>query len=166
MGSAYVFLSSQLSACTDIDYVVIDVPRVCDEGARLFRGDTRISFHSSPPEGITPDIVYVASSLQYVEDYTSMIGRLGAYRAPYFLYTKLQAGDVPTFASIQTNIGSSQIPYWFYNRSDILRIMRENAYGLLFEEVRAFGYDQTNLPGTHRLRYSRNLLFGLEGVGR
>lgn len=167
MGAAYVFVASQVPDCPALEYHVIEVPEVCDEGRRLFERDDRIRFHATPPDAPGRiDIVYISSALQYAEDYAGTIKRLADYGARFFLYSKLQAGDVPTFATGQTNVGSSVIPYWFVNIAEILDVMRDSHYRLIFDERCAFDYDQANLPKEYRLDRCRNLLFESTNAGR
>lgn len=167
MGAAYVFVAGQVFECPSLEYHVIEVPEVCEEGRRLFEGDDRIRFHATPPDARGRiDIVYISSALQYAEDYAAMIRRLADYGARFFLYSKLQAGDVPTFATGQTNVGSSVIPYWFINFAEILDVMRDSHYTLIFDERCAFDYDQANLPKEYRLDRCRNLLFESTNAGR
>lgn len=167
MGAAYVFVASQVPDCLALEYHVVEVPEVCEEGRRLFGGDDRIRFHPAPPElPKKPDIVYISSALQYVEDYPATIRRLAGYGARFCLFSKLAAGDMPTFATGQTNVGRSVIPYWFINICEIFEVMRASDYALIFDEKCAFNYDQTNLPEGYRLDRCRNLLFERTKVGR
>jgi putative methyltransferase (TIGR04325 family) len=144
----------------ELRYEVVETERSCVAGREIFSDDPRISFlERLPPESHRPDIVYLNSVLQYIDDYAGLTRTLCRYRARYLLFARLSAGDVPTYATAQLNVPGSVIPYWFINIDELLGIMRSEGYKLLFEDLLARKYDQANFPARYRLGHARNLLF-------
>ena len=111
------------------------------------------------------DIVYTCSAMQYVEDYADLLKALCAYRPKYFLFVKLSAGDIPTYATAQKNVPGTVIPYLFLNVEEVIRIMKGNGYGLIYRCLLDREYDQGNFPPEYRLGRACNLLFEGASVG-
>lgn len=52
------------------------------------------------------------------------------------------------------------LPYWFLNVSEVIGIMAEHGYALIYKNAAAEdSYDQSNFPEAYRLGYACNLLF-------
>lgn len=160
MGVAYAHLLSHLSQPFSIDYHVVDTRAICSGGRDLFRDDPRIHFHASLPDLRGPlDILYLNSALQYNEDYAGTLSALCRYEPRYFLFARLSAGDVPTYATLQKNMPGMTLAYWFINIREIIEIMAANGYSLIFRSAMAQEAAQANFPPDHRLDYLCNLLF-------
>ncbi|HZE73238.1 MAG TPA: methyltransferase, TIGR04325 family [Pyrinomonadaceae bacterium] len=160
MGITYVHLMSSLVNCRSLNYHVIERAGICKEGAALFETDDRIHFWTEVPENLAKlDIVYMSSALQYVEDYRSLLRRLAALGARYFLFVKLSAGDFPTYATAQKNVPGTTLPYWFLNIDELVEVMAESGYSLRYKSALDQEYDQSNFPSKYRLGRACNLLF-------
>ena len=160
MGNAYIHLLRNSVAIPDVEYHIVEIESVCNAGRDLFKSDPRVHFHSSLPAGLTGvDIVYICSALQYIEDYPGLLNALCSYRSKYFLFVKLSAGDIPTYATAQKNLPGTVVPYWFVNLEEIERIMTGNGYGLIYRCLLDREYDQGNFPPEYRLGRACNLLF-------
>ena len=165
LGITYSKVIASLAKKDSIDFHVVERENICRLGQEVFREDSQISFHQCMPTLESADLVHVGSALQYVEDWKSVITKLGDYGPRYWLFTDLPAGDIPTYASGQRYYEST-IPCWFFNISDILSQMRKESFCLLFRStfngailgVRQ-GYPQANFPEKYRLGHSCNLLF-------
>ena len=143
-----------------IDYLVIDNERICQEGARLFAQIRSVQFRSTlPPDLGNVDIILLGSVLQFVEDYKGVLKRLAALKAPYWLFTFVPTGDIPTFASGQKNVKGSTIPVWFFNFDELREIMRLLGYQLIYKAPMDRQFDMRNFPASHRLSQQCNLLF-------
>jgi len=152
LGVCYVHLLRTLRDCQRLEYHVIDLPWACDEGARLFAGDARVRFHPSWPElPADVDIVHALSSLQYVEDYPAVLRRLCAVQAGYLLLADLHTGDFPTYASAQLNVPGTVFPLWFVNRAELIGLVRDGGYDLVFDSLMPDRKDQRNFPRHFRL---------------
>lgn len=146
----------------EIAYHVVETPAMCAGGSRLFKDDNRIKFWDHLPDELPEvDIVFVDSALQYFEQYRETLDRLAAYKPEYFLFVKLSAGNIPTYASLQRNLGGSGSAYWFFNVQEIIGHMRAKGYGLVYKSTLGREYNQDNFPEQYRLRRTCNLLFKL-----
>lgn len=162
MGTDFIHLSSSLSMPCDVDYYVVEGKQICDVAKGIFSEDPRIHFSSSlPAESDRFDIVLVGSTLQYVEEYKSLLGRLSAYEAEYILLSNLPAGDIEaTYATEQRNLNGSVVAAWFFRVSDVVGAMEENGYSLLFKAASEEEWDQSNFPESRRIGRPCHLLFG------
>jgi putative methyltransferase (TIGR04325 family) len=162
MGLAFANLLRTLGSPPDpgIDYLVVDNARSCKDGARLFDQMSFVQFSSTLPRDLEKvDLILLSSVLQFVEDYQSTLKALAAFKAPYWLFTFVPTGDIPTFASGQKNVPASTIPAWFFNLGELLEIMRSLGYQLIYKAPMERKFDMSNFPPTHRLSQQCNLLF-------
>lgn len=163
MGLAFVNLLRSLDEGTPkppIDYLVVDNDRSCRDGALLFNHMRFVQFSSTLPENLGGvDIILLSGVLQFVEDYKSLLKRLAAFNAPYWLFTFVPTGEIPTFASGQKNVPGSTIPVWFFNLGELLEIMRSLGYQMIFKAALERKFDMGNFPESHRLPQQCNLLF-------
>lgn len=166
IGIDFLRLCTALPEASRIQFTVIESPRVSVAGRREFAEDDRIHFQSRLPQRLRSDIVHIGSSLQYIRDWQRVLLDLVRVARPrYFLFTDLPAGDIPTFASAQIYYGST-IPYWFFNVSDILAVMRSLGFVLCSQSAYEYkhlgryrNFPVSNLPPRYRLPYACNLLF-------
>jgi putative methyltransferase (TIGR04325 family) len=143
-----------------IDYLVIDNDRSCRDGVGLFNQSDFVRFSPTlPPNSGNVDIILLSGVLQFVEDYKSILQRLAAFNAPYWLFTFVPTGDIPTFASGQKNVPGSTIPVWFFNLGELLEILKTLGYQMIFKAALERKFDMDNFPPTHRLPKQCNLLF-------
>lgn len=166
IGIDYFRVRSALPPEASLTFTIIESPRVCVAGKKEFFGDSRVRFLVRLPARLSADIVHIGSALQYIRDWKRVLTDLVRRSRPrYFLFTDLPAGDIPTFASVQVYYGS-KIPYWFFNVSDIVTVMRSLGFVLHFRSAYEYRYLDTyrnvpvsNFPSQYRLPYSCNLLF-------
>lgn len=160
MGTGFIQLIATLPPTTALEYHVVDLPGMCAAGREVFASEPRIRFHTTLAEvPAEPDIVYVNSVLQYIDDYASQLRALAALRAPRLLLARTAIGDFPTFATRQLNLPGQVLAYWFLNQDEVLGVLAGAGYRLAFESLGDREYDQTNFPVTHRIGRMRNLLF-------
>lgn len=161
LGIDYIHMKKAvLAEKLDIQYHIVENPSVCKAGSLLFENDSHIHFYVSLPTDLMKvHIVYICSTLQYIADYTSLLKQLSQYEPEYFLFVKLSAGTIPTYATSQKNLGDNGIPYWFINLREIETIMLDNGYSLTYKTTLEREYDQSNFPEEYRLGRTCNLLF-------
>lgn len=159
MGIDFINVSASLPRHWDITYHLVESPRVCETGPPIYISDERINFYTSLPKDLQVDIVYIRSSLQYVEDYSGLLRKLAGYKPRYFLLVDQPAGDIPTYATTQRNVKGGVYPYWFFNVQEIIDIMAQQGYILVFKGGQEKKYDRSNFPQSHRLEHMCNLLF-------
>lgn len=162
MGTDYIHLSSSLSIPCTVEYHVVEGKKICDVAGDLFGDDPRIHFSSSlPAEPSRVDVVLVGSTLQYVEDYRGLLGRLCGYGAEYVLVSNLPAGDIQaTYATGQRNLNGSVVAAWFFRVAEVVDIMAQNGYSLVFKAASEEEWDQRNFPEAYRIGRPCHLLFG------
>lgn len=162
MGKEYIYVMNSILEKKKIDYYIIEKENVCKEGEKLYSSEDRVFFLHNLPDHIKEfDIVFICSSLQYVENYRDLLVQLMTYHPKYFLFTKLSAGDIPTYASCQINLGNNKIPYWFLNIEEIIGILEKGGYTLKYISRSPRKYNQKNFPKEFRLGKTMNLLFGI-----
>lgn len=147
------------------EYHIVDNERICKEGRKIFLSDRKVIFHSELPKMSGVDVVYIGSSIQYIDDWKAMLGDLCAYKPTYFLFDDLHAGNIPTYATLQ-NYYESKIPCWFFNLNEVVDTMKKLKYKLIFESkqrISYFGTEQNipmnNLPKKYRIDDTMYLLF-------
>ena len=149
-----------------IRYTVVEQKDMCDIGNKLFRHDRRIRFRPSlPSPRNSVDIIHIGSTLQYIENWKGLFKALVEFKPTYILFTDLQAGNIPTYATLQ-NYYDSKIPAWFFNIFEIIKEFNNLGYRLISQSTfrgSFFGKEQdrpqANLPKKFRLKNSCNLLF-------
>ncbi|MDD5195984.1 MAG: methyltransferase, TIGR04325 family [Candidatus Omnitrophica bacterium] len=160
LGIDFINLLNHLVGKISFDYYVIESERMCQEGRRLFKDDGRIHFLDSLPADIGGiDIVHLDSALQYIDDYRGLLKRLCQSRAKYFLFVRLSAVETSTFATAQVNLPGMTLAYWFINLNEIIEIMSEFGYALIFKSSSDNIYNQDNFPERYRMKRGYNLLF-------
>jgi len=158
MGVGYVMLRSALAPAILVDYQVVEGARVCVEGAWLV---DNVRFETSLPEADRElDIVYAASSLQYIDDHAALLATFAGYRPRHIVLADVPAGDVPTFWTAQLTVPGSAIAYKFMNLAELVQTMAKLDYKLLVRGVAERPIDVASLPATHRVERTCNLLFG------
>jgi putative methyltransferase (TIGR04325 family) len=160
LGLGFLQLGATLLDAERVDYVVIEDPRVCEEGRRLY--GRRPAFLDTLPAGPV-DLVHAASSLQYVEDWRGTLRALAALQPEYMLLSDLFIGPIPSFVSLQNYYGS-RIAHWFWNEAEFLEACRDAGYTVLMRaplHARRLGQDgvpMDSLPATHRIEQSSQVL--------
>lgn len=160
MGVGYISLVSCLGETCPVDYYVLETPSMKEGGNILHKGNERVHFLDSiPAELPTIDVLFVNSALQYFEDYAEILRKVTRFSPRYCLFVKLSAGSIPTFASLQTNLTGTSLPYWFINIDEFLTLMTSLGYRLMYRSVLSRVYDQSNFQEKHRVHQACNLLF-------
>jgi putative methyltransferase (TIGR04325 family) len=166
LGLDYLHLTRSLARPCEVDYHIVETREVCREGEQLFATDRCVHFHAALPAlAADVDIVNINTALQYVDDYGALIKALCAYRPRYFLFLRLVAGDIPTYASAQYNMSGMVIPHWFFDVGQIVDLMMASGYGLLFKSASEQVLPQDNFPSRCRVGRACNLLFIPDGTG-
>lgn len=164
LGLTYASLLKAAGDPKGLEYHVVENAEVCAEARREFSGDARVSFHDSLPSLKGVDLVHAQSSLQYVEDWKGMIGRLAAYGARRMILTDVPAGEFATYASGQNYYGS-RIPCWFFNAAEFAAALESWGYRVILR-TRFLGtylgswqdHPMDNFPADRRVGRSCNFL--------
>jgi len=167
MGNSFIKLTSALPNSDNVLFSIVDGSKTCKKGESLFKNDDRIEFLSKLPKNKRYDIIYISSSLQYIEDWKNLlITLLTNYNPKYFIFDDLPAGDIEkTYASIQ-NYYESKISCNFFKLDDIKKEMTKNNYNLTYQtnfKANILGayenYPQNNFHTKYQIHNSKNLIF-------
>lgn len=168
MGFTYIPVTSAQTAIGGIEYHILELESVITESEKIFRADPNIFFYpfpSFPQPKIIFDIIHIGSSMQYVENWKNLLKKLSQYKAKFFLFSDLYAGDIPTYVTAQNYYGS-KMPCWFFNFNDVVNQMKKLGYHLQFRSTyiaKILGAEQEspqqNFPKKYRLGHACNLLF-------
>ncbi len=160
MGIGYLSMLACLENPGVLTYSIIDTPPVCEAGRALFKEDNRIQFHSDFPNDLdNVDIAFVKSSLQYFEDYESVLKKLASYNPEFIFFVKFAAGNNVTYVTAQRNLSGTVIPFLFLNLDTIREIMASLGYAPIYRSVLDRYYNQDNFSKDHQVRKYCNILF-------
>jgi len=159
---SYLPLRAALGAEVEIDYHIVEVKAViaAREGIPEIAA---VQFHTQAPTDLRPDIVHIASTLQYIEEYEALLESLAAMNPRFILFVNFSGRNGPRFATAQRTVRGSIVPYWFLNIDEILSILGRFDYELVFHSLSDRSYDQSNLPRTHRAERPSNMLYARRG---
>jgi putative methyltransferase (TIGR04325 family) len=170
-GYGLIVLIDALGDTRSIDYDVVDVENICEAGKELFSDGEGPCFHSDLPPlpGASFDLVHTSSTMQYIEDWRTMVGLLASYRAPYLAFEDVFVGPFPSYVTVQNYYGS-RIPHWFLNFRDFVSEVERQGYELLLRtpcHVKILGrhgpLPMANFSEKYQLSNKSNLLFGFNG---
>jgi putative methyltransferase (TIGR04325 family) len=167
-GLGFTYLPT-ISCCerkSSVEYHICETETLYSHGKEIFQKYKNVCYHNKLSDiSKNIDVVYLSSSLQYIEDWKDLLAWLSEHNPTYFLFDGLVAGNIPTFATVQKYYDES-IPYRFLNLIEVIDQMKSLSYGLLFKSARVekiFGKEQPipmqNFPRKYRLRNTCNLLF-------
>ncbi len=166
IGCSAVPLLGHIPDNSSVEIVIVDNSEICEFGNELFSDEPRVSFSDElPQESEHFDIIHCRSSLQYVDDWLDILGKLGRYHADYILICDLPAGDIPTIVTLQIYY-EFLIPVHFWNIHEFIAAMENLDYSLKLKA----GYTATIrgvrgplpmglLPPENRLKHACHLLF-------
>ena len=127
-GISFIEVIGTLKPCLALQYDIVETPAVCDAVAPLFKHEKRITFLKSLPKpSYRYDLIHIGSALQYIEDWRSLLAQLTVYRSRYILMSDLNAGDIPSYVTIQNYYGA-RIPVHFWNVKEIGDVMHSLGY--------------------------------------
>ncbi len=166
LGTAFVVLSSALGGeIARVDYCVVEVESICQAGRELFAAGPRPRFEPELPKAETFDVVQASSSMQYIEDWRSVVRQLAAYRARYLVFGDLLIGDFASYVTLQNYYGS-RIRSQFLNAKDFIGEVERHGYKLALRsacDTRILGADgplpMDNFPPQLRVERTSHLLF-------
>ena len=165
LGESYLLTKFTLSDSSNLLFHIVEVEEICKIG-RTLHNDEGLDFMGSIPEPpISYDIIHLGSSIQYVEDWQSVLEQITQLSPRFILFTDLISGDIPTIATAQKYY-NSDIPMWFFNRNEFIKAFVDFGYkpaftsrfqGTFWNKQQEIPMD--NFPEKHKLRWSCNMLF-------
>lgn len=169
MGAQYLELIAKVpEASNKVNYHIIETETTLQNLPLELSKFKRLQFSSDLEDFNTSfDIIHIGSTLQYIEDWQGILKRLTIQFNPsYFVFSDLQAGEVPTFVSHQIFYGK-KIPHLFLNIKAFENYLKDDLeFELMFktkfsrpimgqEEI----FPNQSLPETHRIDRPLNLFF-------
>jgi putative methyltransferase (TIGR04325 family) len=144
----------------DCEYYVVDNLRSCEEGRRIFAGESGINFLTDVADVSAADVVFMSGVLQYLANYSDVLRDLIRRFDPKLLIlTLVPTGSFETFASAQVNLRGSSMPAWFFNRRELEDLVSRLGYRLVFRNAAELEFDMSEFPPSHRLDTMSNLVF-------
>lgn len=165
-GFGFLVLQSAIPRAAErIDYHIVEVPGVCREATKVFEGQAAPTFHASLPDDAAFDIVFTASTIQYIEDWRAISDRLAAFGAPHLVLSDVYAGAFSAYTTLQQYYGS-RIAHWMLNEDELVSHIQSGGYTLQLRSpcsVKILGVEgelpMTNFPAELRLESSHHLMF-------
>lgn len=162
-GLSLYHLSKCLVKKISIRYTIVETKKMCEFSRELFKNNPDIEYVDAVPESIPNlKIVYISSVLQYIEDYKNLLRKLTNLNPAYVFLAKTSCGEFDTYVSKQLNESGCELSYRFLNIHEIIEIMNEFGYKLIFKSSHGNTYDQRNFPEKLRMNKASNLLFEKE----
>lgn len=166
MGNSFVPLCSMLPSAKYVDFTVVEGERNVISASTLFANDERIKFVTKLPSDNNYDIINISSSLQYIDKWQSLLEELSKYKAKYFIFTDMPAGDIEkTYVSSQKHY-ESKIAHIFFKLDDVIDTMNQFGYKLIYKNnfesnvLRTHKhYPQDNFEDKYKINYSKTLVF-------
>ena len=160
MGVGAVNVRRGMSEKISVEYLVVDNEASCERGRRLLREFSWVKFVTELPQDVgTVDVVVLSSVLQFIDKYEALLKHLSGFAPPFWFFTFVPAGEIPTFASAQLNVPGSVLPVWFFNLQELIEKIEALGYELIFKSALDRVFDMSNFPLTHQLSRQCNLLF-------
>lgn len=161
-------ISKVSEAKNKIDYYVVDEKQSLDNRPFELNKFSRLHFMQNFKDvNSNIDIIHIGSTLQYIEDWKSLLEALNdRFKPAYFVFSDLLAGNIPTFVSHQI-FYKKKIPHLFINFSEFsdfmvqklsLKILFKTKFirKILNQEEVFLNY---SLPEKFRIDLSYNLVF-------
>lgn len=148
-----------------IDYHIVEVEGVCHEAQKIFDGTTAPTFHTSLPESGEFDIVFTASTLQYIADWRGICRKLASYDARYLAFSDVYAGRVSSYVTLQAYY-ESRIAHWILSEEEFVNEITSLGYFTRLKtlcNVRCLGAEgplpMGNLPAERQIAMPSHFLF-------
>lgn len=165
LGIGYMTLAESIPDYSNrINYSVVELPEICEQGVKLHKDCGKINFLNQLPDSDKYDLIHSASALQYVEDWKGLLKKISCYEPEYILLSDVFAGTISTFVTLQSYYGS-KIKHWFFNLEELISFFSSMGYSLTMksyvnsrrlesEDILPMG----NFPEQFRIQHTLHLL--------
>jgi putative methyltransferase (TIGR04325 family) len=171
MGMQYLDVLGKVPEAEErVEYVIVDGLATLENTPSFMHKFRNLQYHSDLDHTHRRfDIVHIGSTLQYIENWKSLLERLIQNYTPiYLVFSDLMAGNIPTFVSHQI-FYDKNVPHLFLNFEDFKRFLEELGFNIIFkakfvhkildqEEI----FPNLDLPLRYRLDRSLNVVFQLK----
>ena len=165
LAQTYLATRATVTNLKNVIYYVLEFGSMARVGRNIFPDDAHVNFIESfeaAPGSV--DIVHAGSSFQYVDDWKSLLERFASLKPRYIAFGNLLAGDIRPCVTFQ-NYWSHRIPVRFHNFREVMDVLEELGYRLIFDayhEQTILGAKQPlplqHFPDEHRLIFGRNVI--------
>ncbi len=133
VGISYFSYRKYLANCTELDWLIEDVPAVVALGREIasLEDSPSLRFTESLEALSSSDILLAAGSLQFIPEPFEQL-RAQSSLPPHVLLSKLPVYDRPARVTLQ-NMGTAFSPNQLFNRDDLLRQFTDLGYELIDE---------------------------------
>ena len=162
-GFIYHSIRSFFTNKENVYWDIVDNERLISIGKKYSNKNPNIGFFISLPNiNSHYDVVYMNTTLQYIENYQEVLLKLKKYEPKYFVFTRLLAGNIDTFITCQ-NINGKKIPCMFLNINELIFFMEKNNYKL-FKRIpcieESFAKSSfKKIPSGKQIKNSVNIIF-------
>ena len=166
MAASYFPLISSLPNPENVEFHIVEGTEICLKSREVLGEFKKLHFHDHLPEVSYPfHIVHAGSSIQYVEDWKSLLAKFLEYSPKLLVLEDLMAGDVKSFVTLQNYYGK-KIRSWFLNINEIIEAVEQMGCKLIYKTQ--FAHDilgkvgplpMENFSPSHRLNYGSHLIF-------
>lgn len=153
LGASYAWVRRAAPALS-LAWTVVELPEVVARGQSLATG---AAFSTTIPS--SADVVFVKSSLQYIDDWAGTLRALFAARPRHLVLEKFSGVASRTYATAQVNLADSVIPYWFISFDALFRIAADCGYRRTLWRRLPRVYDQSNFPPELRMGQASTIVF-------
>ncbi len=104
--------------------IVYELPPIVETAKVIFKDEKRIHFVDYLTDlNQTIDIVFLGSSLQYFEDYPSLLNQIMAFHPRIIIIAYTPLTSAPTFVTAQVNMRERVIPIKVINREELINYL-------------------------------------------
>jgi len=163
-GFVYHSINSYFTNIEHIYWDIVDGEKLTSIGREYSSKNCRIRyFNDLPNTNKRYDVIYLNTTLQYIQNYKDVLLKLKKYNPKYFVFTRLLAGDIDTFITCQ-NIHGKKTPCMFLNIDELISFFDSKGYNLSYREPcveESFTKEdfKSNIPKSQRIKNSVNIVF-------
>lgn len=138
-----------LIAAGRLHYVIVETPAMCTAVEEVFAGVVTPGQGAQPfwqirsrlpePDAMAGTVVIanLASVLQYVEDWSGLLGSLVRLQPRHVVISETPVTEAGTYARMQCNMPHRPLATWVFNRVDLVAAMAGHGYDVRFQAAHA-----------------------------
>ena len=162
LGETYLHIKKRVPI--EIDYDIIELAKTVKAGRELFKNYRNVNFYTMDSYSSSKyDLVYFGSSLQYFEDWKSVVRKVLESKPKYILISDTTVGEVPTFACAQVNDLRTIIPRWVFNIEELDVLFSTFEYSRVLRTSNYYPFHNFyNYEGDYKNIEHTNLVFRIK----
>jgi putative methyltransferase (TIGR04325 family) len=158
-GETYLHLKQATSKV--FEYRIFELDFTVDESESEFKDFSEVSFLKSITDlEFSPDVVYFGSSLQYFNEYNSILLTAVDFQPRFIIISDTPMGDIKSFACAQVNMPGIVIPRWVFNKSEIFSLLESEGYRVIHDSANYYPFHNfNNYPSSYQNITHKNIIF-------